>query len=214
MAPLAPAQAHWLVNAGPGPARLLDFHVRGTMAAAWLEDGGLHSGDSGCHAEAKGARRKDSMDSLYLWLKFVHVAAVTVWIGGVVALMVLNARFARLGDVAAQAAMGRQSEDFGRTVIGPAMAVTLLAGLWMAGQFGIPFTSLWIVWGLVGFISFVLIGIVATGRAAGELGALASTAGPDDPRVASLRGRLQALGALNLLLLASVIWAMVFKPTL
>ncbi len=154
------------------------------------------------------------MDSLYLWLKFVHVAAVTVWIGGVVALAVLNARFARVGDAAARAAMGQQSEAFGRTVIGPAMAVTLLAGVWMAGQFGIPFTSLWIVWGLLGFVGFVVIGIVATGRAASELSALAQSVGPDASRVAALRGRLQALGALNLLLLASVIWAMVFKPTL
>ena len=154
------------------------------------------------------------MDSLYLWLKFLHVAAVTVWVGGVVALLVLNARFGRLGEPAAQAAMGRQSEEFGRTVIGPAMLVTLLAGLWMAGQFGIPFNTLWIVWGLVGFVLFVLIGIIATGRTAGELGELARSAGPDDPRLKALRGRLGALGALNLLVLLSTIWAMVVKPTL
>ena len=153
------------------------------------------------------------MDSLYLLLKFLHIAAVIVWIGGVVALTMFNARFARLGDTAAQAAMGQASEVFGRTVIAPAMAVTLLAGLWMAGQFGIPFSSLWIVWGLVGFVGFILIGIIAIGRAAGELGRLTSS-GPDDPRVAALRQRLGLLGAVNLLLLASVVWAMVFKPTL
>jgi uncharacterized membrane protein len=154
------------------------------------------------------------MDSLYLWLKFVHVAAVAVWVGGTVALVVLNARIGRAGNPAAQAAMGLQSEAFGRTVIGPAMAITLLAGLWMAGQFGIPFTTLWIVWGLVGFVAFILIGIVATNRAASELAALARSAGPDDPRVAALRGRLGALGVLNILVLLSVIWAMVIKPTL
>ena len=154
------------------------------------------------------------MDSLYLWLKFVHVAAVTVWVGGVAALFVLNARFGRLGEPAAQAAMGRQSEEFGRTVIGPAMAITLLAGLWMAGQFGIPFNTLWIVWGLAAFVLFVLIGIVATGRAAAELGALARSADANDPRLGALRGRLGTLGALDLLVLLSAIWAMVVKPTL
>jgi uncharacterized membrane protein len=155
-----------------------------------------------------------SMDSLYLWLKFVHVAAVVVWVGGVVALTVLNARLGRAGDPAAAAAMGQQSEAFGRTVIGPAMGVALLAGLWMAGQFGIPFTALWIVWGLVGFVGFFVLGVVATGRAATELGTLARTAGSADPRVGALQQRLGLLGALNLLLLASAIWAMVFKPTL
>src|ERR687890_293145 len=88
------------------------------------------------------------------------------------------------------AALGQQSEAFGRTVIGPAMGIVLLAGLWMAGQFGIPFTSLWIVWGLVGWVVFILLGVVA------------------------LRQRISLLSWLNLLVLASVIWAMVFKPTL
>jgi uncharacterized membrane protein len=155
-----------------------------------------------------------NMDSLYLWLKFLHVAATAVWVGGTVALVVLNARLGRLEDPAAQAVMGRQSEAFGRTVIGPAMAIALLAGLWMAGQFGIPFTSLWIVWGLLGFVAFILIGIVATNRVASQLGEVARSAGPNDPRVAELRGRLGALGVLNVLVLLSVIWAMVLKPTL
>ncbi|HKG28646.1 MAG TPA: DUF2269 family protein, partial [Thermomicrobiales bacterium] len=92
------------------------------------------------------------MESLYPWLKFVHVAAVAVWVGGIFALTVLNARSARMGEPAAVAALGQQSEAFGRTVIGPAMGIVLIAGLWMAGQFGIPFTSLWIVWGLIGFV--------------------------------------------------------------
>jgi uncharacterized membrane protein len=90
----------------------------------------------------------------------------------------------------------------------------LIAGLWMAGQFGIPFTSLWIVWGLAGLVVFILLGVVALGRTAAELSALARTAGPSDPRVAALRQRISVLSWLNLLVLASVIWAMVVKPTL
>ncbi|MCD6031678.1 MAG: hypothetical protein K0S78_3852 [Thermomicrobiales bacterium] len=153
------------------------------------------------------------MESLYLWLKFVHVAAVVVWVGGVFALTVLNARLARTGEPAAVAALGQQSEAFGRTVIGPAMLVVLIAGLWMAGQFGIPFTSLWIFWGFLGFVLFILLGVVALGRTGAELGVLARTAGPGDPRLAGLRQRIAALSWINLLVLASVIWAMVVKPT-
>ena len=130
------------------------------------------------------------------------------------ALTVLNARLARMGEPAAVAALGQQSEAFGRIVIGPAMVIVLIAGLWMAGQFGIPFTSLWIVWGLVGFVVFILLGVVALGRTGAELGALARTAGPNDSRVAALRQRIAVLSWLNLLVLVSVIWAMVVKPTL
>jgi protoporphyrinogen IX oxidase len=154
------------------------------------------------------------MDSLYLWLKFIHVAAVAVWVGGIFALTVLNARLARMGDPAGVAAVGQQSEAFGRTVIGPAMGIVLIAGLWMAGQFGIPFTSLWIVWGLAGFVIFILLGVVALGRTGAELGALVRAEGPNNPRVAALRQRITLVSWLNLLVLASVIWAMVVKPTL
>jgi uncharacterized membrane protein len=154
------------------------------------------------------------MDSLYLWLKFAHVLGAVVWVGGVVALTILNGRVARSGNPAAMAAMGQQSEAFGRTVVGPAMAVVLIAGLWMAGQFGIPFTSLLIVWGLVGLVAFVVIGIVALGRSGAALGELMRTTSADDPRVAALQQRVAALSWLSILVLASVIWAMVLKPTL
>jgi uncharacterized membrane protein len=154
------------------------------------------------------------MDSLYLWLKFIHIVAAAVWIGGIFALTVINARLAGAGEPAARAAMGQQSEAFGRTVIGPAMAVVLLAGLWMAGQFGIPFNSLWIVWGLVGFVIFIALGVVALGRTGAELGALARTAGANDPRVAALQQRIAVLSWINIFVLITVVWAMVIKPTL
>ena len=154
------------------------------------------------------------MDSLYLWLKFAHVVGAVVWVGGVVALTVLNARVGRSGNPAAMAAMGQQSEAFGRTVVGPAMAVVLIAGLWMAGQFGIPFTSLWIVWGVVGFVAFVAIEIIALGRSGAALSELMRTTAADDPRVSALQQRVAALSWLSILVLASVIWAMVLKPTL
>jgi uncharacterized membrane protein len=144
----------------------------------------------------------------------VHVTAAVVSVGGFLTLTVLNARIARAGEPAAAAALGQQSEVFGRTVLGPAMGILLIAGVWMAGQFGIPFTDLWIVWGLIGFVAFILLGVVALGRTGAELGALARTAGPNDPRVAALRQRIAVLGWLSLLVLLSVIWAMVFKPTL
>jgi uncharacterized membrane protein len=153
------------------------------------------------------------MDSLYLWLKFIHIASVAVWIGGVIALVVLNARMARAGEPMMAAALGQQSEFFGRSVLGPAMGITLLAGLGTAGVAGFPFSSAWIVWGLVGFILSIAIGVIAVGRTAAELGRLAASVGPSDPRFAATRGRLVTLNVVNVLLLASIVWAMVFKPT-
>jgi hypothetical protein len=59
-------------------------------------------------------------------------------------------------------------------------------------------------------------GLVMTviARSGTELGALMQRTSEADSRIDALRGRLTALNALNLLLLASAVWAMVFKPTL
>src|ERR671915_546170 len=99
------------------------------------------------------------MDTLYLLLKFVHVLAVAVWIGGVVALVILNARLARVGDAAVSAALGMQSEFFGRSVLGPAMVITLLAGLGMTGVARFPFSTPWIAWGIIGLVLSIAVGV-------------------------------------------------------
>jgi uncharacterized membrane protein len=152
------------------------------------------------------------MDTVSLLLKFVHVVSAIVWIGGLVALVTLNARMARAGNGMMMAALGQQSEFFGRSVLGPAMGLTLLAGLATAGVAGFPFTSAWIVWGIAGFVLSIAIGVVAVGRAAASLADLAREAGPGDPRVDAARRRLIALNVANILLLLSIVWAMVFKP--
>src|SRR5262245_10317269 len=105
------------------------------------------------------------MDAIYLWLKVFHILAIAVWIGGAVALTVVNARLGRHGEAAMLAEMGRQSQFLGQNVIGPAMIVALLAGLGMAFRSGFPITSLWILWGLAGWVLFILLGVVLTGRA-------------------------------------------------
>ena len=153
------------------------------------------------------------MDTLYLLLKFVHVAAIIIWVGGIFALSLLNARAAGSGNAVTQVEMGRLSEYFGRVAIGPAMIVAVLAGIATAWRIGFPFSSLWIVWGLVGFVlSGALIGFI--GRTAREFGALPAGAGQAAAQAESIRGRLLTLNALNILILASVVWAMIFKPTL
>ena len=154
------------------------------------------------------------MDTIYLLLKYLHVLAAIVWIGGMFALTVLNARLAGTADPAARAAFGRQSEWFGRNAIGPAMLVVLLAGLAAAGRVGFPFGSLWIVWGLAGFVVSILIGVVAVSRTAAQLSVAARSAGMADSRVAALGRRLAVLNWINLLVLASVVYAMIFKPML
>ena len=45
----------------------------------------------------------------YNLLKFIHVAAVIIWVGGLVALSVVNVRLARAGDRAVLASLAQQT---------------------------------------------------------------------------------------------------------
>jgi hypothetical protein len=151
---------------------------------------------------------------IYTLLKFVHVAAVIIWIGGVTAVSVLTARLSLEQDRAAAAVLLRQGVFYGQAVVLPAAIITLLAGVATAGSVGIPFSALWITWGFVAILGSIALGATLLRRTSQELGKLAATAPPDDARLHGARRRLTALNALNVLLLLSAVWAMVAKPTL
>lgn len=149
----------------------------------------------------------------YNTLKFIHVSAVVLWVGGLVALSMLNARLGRAGDRQALAATARETAFFGRVVIGPSIGVVLFAGIAMVAVGHLRPRSAWIIWGLLGVVAFVLVGAIFTGRTGGQLSQLATAERPDAARIATLQRRLSALTVLNVLILFSTIWAMVFKPT-
>jgi uncharacterized membrane protein len=152
--------------------------------------------------------------TVYNLFEFLHIAAVIVWIGGIVTLSIINARLAREQDRAALVALSRQSGFYGRAILGPAAGITLITGIVMVVVLGLGFGSLWIIWGLVGIFGSLVLGAALIRRATVELSELAPTAAPNDPRVIALQRRLATLNTINLLLLLSVVWAMVFKPTL
>jgi PASTA domain len=62
------------------------------------------------------------------WIHFLHVVSVIVWFGGVITLNVLAVRVGMGADRAAQAALLRLSDLYGRAVIAPAGIVTLVTG--------------------------------------------------------------------------------------
>jgi uncharacterized membrane protein len=159
-------------------------------------------------------REGASIVEIYTLLKFVHVTAVIIWIGGVTAVSVLTARLSLEQDRAAAGVLLRQAGFFGQAVVLPAAVITLLAGAATAGSAGIPMSSLWITWGFAAIFGSILLGAIFIRRATGELGKLAASAQPDDARLIGVRRRLSTLNALNVLLLLSAVWAMVAKPAL
>jgi uncharacterized membrane protein len=151
--------------------------------------------------------------TLYNLFKFMHIAAVIVWIGGMVTIGVINARVTRENDRAALSSLSRQSAFFGSAIIGPAAVITLIAGIVMVVDGDLDFDTLWIAWGMIVVVASILMGATLIRRAGEELSELTSSANPDGSRVAALQRRLRTLNMFNLLLLFSAVWAMVFKPT-
>lgn len=152
------------------------------------------------------------MYTAYNLFKFLHITGAIIWVGGLVMVGVINARLARGEDRSTLAAMARQSRFFGAAIVGPAALITLIAGIVMVAVSGLG-APLWVLWGFAAIVLSVALGATflrRTGTALSER----LHAGADDSHTKSLQRRLATLNIINLLLLFSAIWAMVFKPTL
>jgi uncharacterized membrane protein len=153
------------------------------------------------------------MGTVYTLFKFLHIVGAIVWIGGVISVNIISVRIAREKDGAALAAMSRQSRFYGMAIIGPAAGLTLLAGIVMIAVSGLSI-PLWVAWGLAAILVSMGLGATLIRRAGEELSQLAVTAMPGDSRLSALQQRLSTLNIVNVLVLLSAVWAMVFKPTL
>lgn len=154
------------------------------------------------------------MASFFTLFKFVHVTAAIFWIGGAGTLAILNARLAREADRVVLAALLRQANFFGRAILGPAAALTLIAGIATAASVGFDFGALWITWGFIGVLGSMLLGATLIRGANVRLGEIALSTEPGDPRLSALQRRIGTLNLINILLLLSTVGAMIFKPTL
>ena len=151
------------------------------------------------------------MTNLYAWLKFLHVVAVTVWVGGLVAVIIVNRRLARSGDRAAIAAVAGHMQFLGSRVISVSSAVALIAGVYalIVGRLGIPF---WALWGFIVFALFLTFGMTAIRATSSELQTHLSTPETSVDNLKLILRRLVLLSTINLVFLLTAVWAMVFKP--
>ena len=148
-------------------------------------------------------------------LHFLHVLSVIVWFGGVLALNVLAVRIGSGPDRPAQASLLRLSDVYGRAVIAPAGILTLITGLLLIGEHDLPISTLWVAWGLIGLLLSVGLGATLIRATQADLRSLSEHPSVDNQsRRLQRQGRAATLYSVNLLILLSVVWAMIFKPTL
>ena len=150
----------------------------------------------------------------YGWLKLLHVFSVIIWIGGITALAVVTWRVARERNRTALVELLRQATVYGQKIVGPASGLVLLSGLAMVGTARIGFGTFWVVWGYAGILVHGVTGGVFLRKRITELSQIASSPTGHDTTLIVAARRLWTTQLIYLLLLATVVGAMILKPTL
>lgn len=148
---------------------------------------------------------------MYDVLKYIHILAAVVWVGGALTSQVFAMRAQRSSDPLDLVRMGRWIEYVGLRVFAPASLVLIVAGVlmtidrWSFGQLWISISlGLW-------FLSF-LVGILYLGPNSKRVAALFEAEGPTSPAGVALRSRLFLLARIELVFFLVIIAMMVFKP--
>ncbi len=147
----------------------------------------------------------------YPLVLFLHVLAAMVWVGATVVMTVVRVRAARGSGLEADGLALQLNQLVKPTVARPAMMLTVIAGLSMVAIR--RHMDHWAGWGLVVSLGYVLLTLIFLSRFERQLAALRAGPEPDSARQRALRRRAAAVALLNVLLLVSAVWAMVYKPT-
>jgi uncharacterized membrane protein len=150
---------------------------------------------------------------MYNVLKFIHVTSIAVWFGGLVTLLLLNRIFIGAGDQTTAQALGRQGGKLSTRLFLPAVFITLITGIGMVQVRDLGFGTTWIVWGIIGLIASTVIGGALTGATARKLAARVAAGTADRALIVATQRRMLWFAIVNMLVLLSVIWAMVAKPS-
>jgi uncharacterized membrane protein len=152
-------------------------------------------------------------EGIYHLIKFIHVGAAIVWVGGGAFVQVLATRVSKQNDPLKLAALAKDVEAIGQRYLMAASILVLLAGLTLVIYTPfLYFSEPWVIIGLVGVAATIVTGAGFIGPEAGRLAKAAEERGPADPEVQSRIRRIFLISRIDLLVLTLVVLDMVFKP--
>lgn len=149
--------------------------------------------------------------TLYLLLKFIHIASAAVWIGGALSATAITWRLAFAEDGRHTWMLAPLGQTLGIT-LGPAAALTLISGAALVAVGGLAVQA-WIVWGFAVMILSAALGATVLRRTVLAISGHDPADGNGEMAALALRQRYALFAAINLLLLFSAVWVMVIKPT-
>lgn len=149
---------------------------------------------------------------MYLALKWIHVIAAAIWLGGNVLELVLGA-INRSAGLEVRRRLAESAAFTGNRLYAPTGVLILLTGIGMVVvDGGLEFENLWIAVGIAGVVLGSVNGAALLGPAA--RGVIAAAESGDVAAVDVAERRLQTFGFLQLMLLVVVFAAMIWRWTL
>jgi uncharacterized membrane protein len=148
----------------------------------------------------------------YELLKFVHVSAAIVWLGGGVLIQFFASRALASSDPVRVVALTRDVEWVGNRIFLPSALVVVVLGFVLVwdGPWDLGMTWIWL--SLVIFaISFVL-GVAFFTPESKRIGNQIEAEGPASPAVQVRIARILKLSRFDLVLLFAIVFLMVTKP--
>ena len=149
----------------------------------------------------------------YTFFKSVHVICAVVWVGGATVVQAYGFRILATGDGRRQAEFAKDTEVIGMRTFVPASFVLFLAAIGMMVNAHWSWGQNWVILGLIAFgLSFVVrAGFL--GPESGRIAKLIDADGPDSPAVQARIRRILTVSRAELVVLLTVVWNMVVKPT-
>jgi uncharacterized membrane protein len=148
---------------------------------------------------------------VYELLKYIHILAAMVWVGGAFTLQIYGIYTARSGDPTAIARFGRDVAVVGGRVFPVASIVLLIAGVIMVLQRW-SFGQTWIMVALILWVVSLLVGVLYIGPRSGKVGELFAAEGPTSVAGRTLMNQVFLVARLELVSFAVIVFLMVFKP--
>ena len=148
---------------------------------------------------------------LYNILKFLHILAAVVWVGGDILLQILAQLALRSTLPGRVAEFAAEVEMVGKRLFTPMSILVLVLGIGLVqlGDWG--FGQAWVIIGLVGIAATIATGAGYLGRQAGKLTELIEAEGADAPAVRTKVRTILNVARIDILVLVAVIFVMVTK---
>jgi uncharacterized membrane protein len=149
----------------------------------------------------------------YEILKFLHVLAAIIWLGGGFMILTLVVRAERADDGLLLKKIAENTKWLAQRIFIPSSLAVLVLGILATIEGPWGFGDLWIVLGLIGYAASFLTGILFLEPEGKRIDAAMTEYGPGSPQAAHHIRRINVVQRMEMVILFLVVAVMAVKPT-